>query len=183
VPIGHATTAAEEAEERRLLYVALTRARESLRCTWAERRSFGSKAVPRSASPYLEPIELTLDLLQRGIAPSDLRAKIAAERERLASLAAARATRTRAASKIAGANADPDVLSALKTWRGQTARTAGMPAYVIFHDTTLAALAEAMPTDERQLLAVPGVGPVKIDRYGADVLAVIARFAARDEAV
>jgi DNA helicase-2/ATP-dependent DNA helicase PcrA len=182
VPIGHATTPAAEAEERRLLYVAITRAQETLRCTWAERRSFGSKAIPRTASPYLEPIELTVELLQRGVAPSDLRAKIAAERDRLASLAAARATRARATSKIAGANADPDVLSALKSWRSQTARTAGMPAYVIFHDTTLAALAEAMPVNERQLLAVPGVGPVKVERYGADVLRVIAEFASREAA-
>ncbi len=83
---------------------------------------------------------------------------------------------------MAGANADPDVLSALKAWRGQTARAAGLPAYVIFHDTTLAALAEAMPTSERQLLVVPGIGPVKVERYGSDVLRVISSFAARDEA-
>ncbi|HUR78757.1 MAG TPA: ATP-dependent DNA helicase UvrD2 [Acidimicrobiales bacterium] len=182
VPIGHAATPAAEAEERRLLYVALTRAREVLRCTWAERRTFGSKAVPRSASPYLAPIEMTIEMLSRGVAPSDLRAKIAAERDRLASLSAARAARTQAASRVAGANADPDVLSALKAWRSQTARSAGMPAYVIFHDTTLAALAEAMPTTERQMLTVPGVGPVKVERYGADLLRVIADFTARDEA-
>jgi DNA helicase-2/ATP-dependent DNA helicase PcrA len=182
VPIGHAATPAAEAEERRLLYVAVTRAQEVLRCTWAERRSFGAKAIPRSASPYLEPIEMTIALLQQGVAPSDLRAKIAAERERLASIASARRARTKATSKIAGANADADVLSALKAWRSQTARAAGMPAYVIFHDTTLAALAEAMPRTERDLLAVPGVGPVKIDRYGADILRVLAEAATREQA-
>jgi DNA helicase-2/ATP-dependent DNA helicase PcrA len=180
VPIGHASTPAAEAEERRLLYVAHTRAREVLRCTWAERRSFGAKAIPRSASPYLEPIEMTIALLQQGVAPSDLRAKIAAERDRLASLNSAR--RARKPSKIAGANADADVLSALKAWRSATARAAGMPAYVIFHDTTLAALAEAMPRNERDLLAVPGVGPVKIDRYGAGILQVLAQAAAREQA-
>jgi DNA helicase-2/ATP-dependent DNA helicase PcrA len=182
VPIGHAATPAAEAEERRLLYVAVTRAQEILRCTWAERRSFGAKAIPRSASPYLESIEMTIALLQQGVAPTDLRAKIAAERERLASIASARRARTAATSKIAGANADADVLSALKVWRSQTARAAGMPAYVIFHDTTLAALAEAMPRTERELLAVPGVGPVKIDRYGAGVLQVLAQAAAREQA-
>ena len=180
VPIGHASTPAAEAEERRLLYVAVTRAQELLRCTWAERRSFGAKAIPRSASPYVEAIEMTINLLDQGVAPSDLRAKIAAERARLASISSARRART--PSKIAGANADADVLSALKAWRSETARAAGTPAYVIFHDTTLAALAEAMPRDERALLAVPGVGPVKIERYGADVLRVLAQAAARDEA-
>ncbi|HVT77608.1 MAG TPA: ATP-dependent DNA helicase UvrD2, partial [Acidimicrobiales bacterium] len=182
VPIGHAATPAAEAEERRLLYVALTRAQEALRCTWAERRSFGAKAIPRTASPYLDAIEMTIALLGQGVAPSDLRAKIAAERDRLASLSKARRARTAATSKVAGANADADVLSALKAWRAQTARAAGMPAYVIFHDTTLAALAEVMPRSERELLAVPGVGPVKIDRYGADVLRVLAEAVARDEA-
>jgi DNA helicase-2/ATP-dependent DNA helicase PcrA len=182
VPIGHAATPAAEAEERRLLYVAITRARETLRCTWAERRSFGAKAIPRSPSAYLESIEMTIGLLQQGVAPTDLRAKIAAERERLASLTSARRARVAATSKVAGANADADVLSALKAWRSETARAAGMPAYVIFHDTTLAALAEALPRSERELLTVPGVGPVKVDRYGADVLRVLAQVAARDEA-
>jgi DNA helicase-2/ATP-dependent DNA helicase PcrA len=121
-------------------------------------------------------------MMSRGIAPSDLKEKIAAERERLSSIAAARATKARQSSRVAGANADADVLSALKAWRSQTARTAGMPAYVIFHDSTLAALAEAMPHTDRDLLAVPGVGPVKIERYGADVLRVIEQFAAREAA-
>ncbi len=174
VPIGHATTPAAEAEERRLLYVALTRAREVVRCSWAERRTFGSRSVPRNPSPYLESIEMTIDLLDKGFAPEDLRAKIAAERERLAQLKPVRKTKGTPGALIAGANADPDVLNALKAWRSEAARTAGMPAYVIFHDTTLAALAEAMPTSSNALLAVPGIGPVKVERYGADILRVIA---------
>lgn len=173
VPIGHATTPAAEAEERRLLYVALTRAQESVRCTWAERRTFGAKPVPRQPSPYLEPIEMTISLLEKGYAPEDLRAKIAAERERLASLSTRRRAGRATSSRVVGENADPDLLAALKAWRSETARAAGMPAYVIFHDTTLAALAEALPATERALLAVPGIGQVKVERYGAAVLRVI----------
>ncbi len=172
VPIGHATTPAGEAEERRLLYVALTRAEHSLTCTWAERRSFAGRPVPRTASPYLEPIDLTLRLMARGVAPSDLRAKIAAERDRLADLSRARRA-NQARKGMAGANADPDLLTALKEWRSGMARTAGMPAYLIFHDATLAALAEAQPHDEAALLRVPGVGPVKVERYGAQVMRVL----------
>jgi DNA helicase-2/ATP-dependent DNA helicase PcrA len=174
VPIGHATTNAAEAEERRLLYVALTRARERLTCTWAERRSFGGASVPRNPSPYLESIELSVSLMGQGIAPADLRAKIAAERDRLADLnRARRRSNAKAVRAIAGANADPDLLTALKQWRSVIARDAGMPAYLIFHDTTLAAMAEAQPSDEADLLRVPGVGPVKVQRYGADVLRVL----------
>jgi len=174
VPIGHATTPAAEAEERRLLYVALTRAREVVRCTWAERRAFGARAFPRSPSPYLEAIEMTIDLLSKGHAPGDLRARIAAERARLTELKRRTPARGVRGARIAGADADPDVVTALKAWRMDAARTAGVPAYVIFHDTTLAALAEAMPESDDDLLAVPGIGPVKVERYGADVLRVIA---------
>ncbi len=53
-----------------------------------------------------------------------------------------------------------------------------MPAYVIFHDTTLAAVAEARPRTERELLALPGLGPVKAARYGEALLAVVAEHGA-----
>jgi DNA helicase-2/ATP-dependent DNA helicase PcrA len=57
VPIAHAGTPEALDEERRLLYVALTRARDQLICSWAERRTFGDRSVARQPSPWLEPIE------------------------------------------------------------------------------------------------------------------------------
>ena len=75
---------------------------------------------------------------------------------------------------MAGAKADPAVLEALKTWRARTARATGVPAFVVFHDTTLAAVAEAKPRNHTALLALPGVGPVKAERYGDAVLEVVA---------
>src|SRR5439155_13726329 len=72
------------------------------------------------------------------------------------------------------ADADPAVFEALKTWRASTARASGVPAYVIFHDSTLAAVAKAKPHDRRSLLAVPGLGPVKAERYGDALLALVA---------
>jgi DNA helicase-2/ATP-dependent DNA helicase PcrA len=78
---------------------------------------------------------------------------------------------------MAGAKADPEVLEALKTWRARTARATGVPAFVVFHDTTLAAVAEAKPRNRTALLALPGVGPVKADRYGDAVLEVVASSA------
>ncbi len=56
VPIGRATSRAAEEEERRLLYVALTRAAVELHCSWARQRTFGTRPVPRDASPWLELI-------------------------------------------------------------------------------------------------------------------------------
>ena len=80
----------------------------------------------------------------------------------------------RSAKLDVGAHADPAVYKALKTWRSATARASGVPAYVIFHDTTLAAVAEAKPRDRSSLLALPGMGPVKAERYGDALLAVVA---------
>ncbi|MGH9156411.1 MAG: ATP-dependent helicase [Acidimicrobiales bacterium] len=182
VPIAHADTPAAEAEERRLLYVALTRATDELVCTWAERRTFGSRALSRSPSPYLEPIIATVAAMADGGSPADWRARIEAERGRLRSMAGAQwggvAQSRRPGRPGPGANADPAVLDALKGWRSAAARASGVPAYVIFHDATLAAVAEARPSTRAELLALPGLGPVKAERYGDTLLALLAGVAA-----
>src|SRR5262249_27237466 len=72
---------------------------------------------------------------------------------------------------------DPTVLSALMEWRREQARASKVPAYVIFHDTTLNAMAGVRPTSREALLALPGVGPVKLERYGDAVLEVVRRCA------
>ena len=61
-----------------------------------------------------------------------------------------------------------------RAWRAEWAREQSVPAYVVFTDATLTALAEVVPTSDSQLLAVSGVGRTKLDRYGADVLAICA---------
>ena len=48
-----------------------------------------------------------------------------------------------------------------------------MPAYVVFHDATLAQIAERQPTDRAGMAAIPGVGPTKLDRYADEVLALV----------
>jgi ATP-dependent DNA helicase RecQ len=72
--------------------------------------------------------------------------------------------------------ADPDdpLLVSLKAWRLARAREEGRPAYVVFHDSTLAAIAAVRPTSEAELRAVPGIGPTKIERYGTELLAAVA---------
>ena len=72
--------------------------------------------------------------------------------------------------------ADEQIFATLRTWRSDLAREANVPAYIIFSDATLTAIAETLPRDERELLAAPGVGPVKVERYGAGLLAVLAEF-------
>jgi DNA helicase-2/ATP-dependent DNA helicase PcrA len=170
VPIGRAKDDASVDEERRLLYVAVTRAERELHCSWARTRTFGSRAVRREPSPWLPEIEAARAALLSP-ATGDLRARVADERRRL------RAVPDAERGPQVGQAADPEVLTALKDWRSKAARAAGVPAYVIFHDTTLAAVAEARPRDRDSLLALPGLGPVKADRYGEELLDLISQIA------
>ncbi|MCZ7153776.1 HRDC domain-containing protein, partial [Salmonella enterica] len=55
---------------------------------------------------------------------------------------------------------------ALRRWRTETAREHGVPAYVIFHDATLAELARSAPDSMAELAEVPGIGAAKLERYG-----------------
>ena len=71
--------------------------------------------------------------------------------------------------------AEPDdpVYAALKRWRLQRATADDLPAYVVFHNSTLAEIAGRRPRDLSELGTVPGVGPTKLERYGPEVLEII----------
>jgi DNA helicase-2/ATP-dependent DNA helicase PcrA len=69
--------------------------------------------------------------------------------------------------------ADPELVEALRTWRRQRATSASVPAFVVFSDATLLAIAERRPTDRSALLGIPGIGRSKLDNYGAEVLAIV----------
>ncbi len=72
-----------------------------------------------------------------------------------------------------GGSPDESLFERLRTWRSTRARDDSVPAYVVLHDATLRELATAKPSSTRDLAAVKGFGPTKIERYGDDVLAVI----------
>jgi ATP-dependent DNA helicase UvrD/PcrA len=69
----------------------------------------------------------------------------------------------------------PEKFEALKAWRVARARADEIPAYVVFHNTTLEEIAARRPRSLAELAAVPGVGPAKLERYGEEVLATLAQ--------
>ena len=82
-------------------------------------------------------------------------------------------------SSLAPAGEEPmspeslELLESLGAWRLERSRTDGVPAYVVADNKTLAAIAAARPRSEGELLAVPGIGPAKLDRYGAELLRIV----------
>jgi superfamily II DNA helicase RecQ len=75
------------------------------------------------------------------------------------------------------AEADVPLHDALVEWRRSLSRAANVPAYVIFSNATIAEIASARPRTRRELLALGGVGPVKVERYGDAVLALVGAHA------
>ncbi len=91
------------------------------------------------------------------------------------------AARSRVRAKAPGAVAPAElpagaepVFEQLRAWRTALAKELGMPPYVIFHDSTLRAIAAAPPSTLDQLSQISGVGATKLDRYGQQILAVLA---------
>ncbi|MDQ2628250.1 MAG: HRDC domain-containing protein, partial [Actinomycetota bacterium] len=71
------------------------------------------------------------------------------------------------------ADVDTELLVALKDWRLRTASELKVPAYIVFSDNTLTAIAEMLPADEAALVAIPGIGARKLEQFGSDVLELV----------
>jgi superfamily I DNA/RNA helicase len=183
VPIARAGTGKALEEERRLLYVALTRASRELHCSWARQRSFGGRPIPREPSPWLQLISPP-GRAAAGAEPGDDETRIDFWRDRLRAQRQALAAHDPRPGRRPGRarrdspawpDPDPEIMADLRLWRSQAARASGVPPYVIFHDVTLSAVASLRPRTHDELLSVPGMGPVKASRYGQTVLEIVAK--------
>lgn len=171
LPIQHADgddTAIEE--ERRLLYVGVTRARRRLALSWALTRKPGG-ARRRRRSRFLHGLIPETHPASRVAATSNAGSK---PRCRVcgAPLLGIDALKMRRCSECPS-DVDTDLLDRLRGWRAEEAKGQQVPAYVVFTDATLTAIAEHRPTDNAALVAIPGIGARKLDRYGPAVLSLV----------
>jgi DNA helicase-2/ATP-dependent DNA helicase PcrA len=150
LPIQHATTPEQLAEERRLFYVGITRARQRLMLSWALARHRG-QARRRRPSRFLD-----------GLRPGT------AERSTGRSGGSGKRAKTKVPAE------DAATFGRLRAWRKKQAEAQAVPAFVVFSDATLVAIADRAPANEAELAQVPGVGPTKLQRYADVVLAVLA---------
>lgn len=164
VPIAHAKTTAARAEEARLLYVAMTRAQQELRITYAEQRTFNGKVVDRRRSPLLAPVP---DRPPLAAIPSVVATPPVADWvDELA--------RQRASLERARTGSTPE-LHSLRRWREAVARAARVDVEAVLPDHVLARIAAAHPNDLAELGAIRGVGMILADRFGPDLLAALER--------
>ncbi|WP_165796317.1 ATP-dependent DNA helicase UvrD2 [Mycobacterium ahvazicum] len=174
LPISHALAHGAESEpveeERRLLYVGITRARVHLALSWALSRSPGGRQT-RKPSRFLNGIapQARVDP-----APGKSRRKQGASRCRICNnnLTTPAAVMLRRC-ETCSADIDEALLLRLRQWRLDVAKEQKVPAYVVFTDNTLIAIAELLPGDEAALIAIPGIGARKLEQYGADVLELV----------
>ena len=178
-PIQYADTPARLEEERRLFYVACTRARTHLGLSWARRRN--GRAKERSA--FLDAaVGPAVDALTTGSGVHRGSGSRSPERSRRRGPATCRvcgnalvsgAESARGHCRTCPAAYDEALLARLITWRTDVAGRQSVPAYVVFTDATLETVATDLPTDARALLAIPGIGARKVAAYGDQVLALV----------
>ena len=175
LPISHALAHGAESEaveeERRLLYVGITRARMHLALSWALSRNPGGRQS-RKPSRFLNGLSPQTQPDPNPSRPR--RNRGAASRCRICNnqLSTPTAIMLRRCETCA-ADIDDELLLQLKDWRLRTAKEMNVPAYVVFTDNTLIAIAELLPADDAALVAIPGIGARKLEQFGPDVLDLV----------
>ena len=181
LPIRQATRPEQVEEERRLFYVALTRARRYLWLAWASRRQTSTGRLgTRKASRFLAEVS-----------PGGRAARFGASSTKPVPLSAvsvkATAPSSRAPAKgIAAVSAAAALdsaghqrLSRLWAWRTAQAKAAAIPAYRVAPNAALEALAESDPRNLEELSRVPGFGPARIEKYGATLIKLLGTVRAK----
>ncbi len=191
LPLQYADSPDQVEEERRLAYVAMTRAGDHLHVSWAQARQPGGRRA-RAISPFLADLPAVTassgggpvgGVRRRGsgTARTDRRRTGPARCRVCGKALVTPPERTLGRCSTCPGSTDEVVLEALRAWRLATAREQAVPAYVVFTDVTLTAIAEQLPAGADELARIPGVGPKKLAAYGSAILDLVAttRAAAR----
>ncbi|MGV0715224.1 ATP-dependent DNA helicase UvrD2 [Mycolicibacterium sp. XJ662] len=175
LPISHALAHGPDSEpveeERRLLYVGITRARVHLALSWALSRSPGGRQS-RKPSRFLNGIAPQSSADATPSRPRRSRGATPRCRVCNSTLTTPPAIMLRRCETCAS-DIDEELLGQLKDWRSRVSKEMKVPAYVVFTDNTLIAIAETLPADNAALVAIPGIGARKLEQYGPDVLALV----------
>lgn len=172
IPFALANTPAQVAEEARLFYVGITRAKRELLITWSRARRSG--AGNRQPSRFLDGIAERPASAPRRRTHREQQHTVLTQTCRVCG----KPLNTGAERKLqrhgdCPASYDETVFDQLIAWRSGVAKQRSVPAYCIFTDATMMAIAERSPSDEESLLAIPGVGRAKLGEYGQAVLAIL----------
>jgi DNA helicase-2/ATP-dependent DNA helicase PcrA len=165
-------------EERRLLYVGLTRARKHLHLSWGASRNPGGRAS-RRPSRFLDPTAAVLGVGARSAPKTRSTGGAGKKPAKPKTCRTCGNTLSTAAERKIGrctdcpTTYDEQQFEALRAWRLEVATLTKVPAFVVFTDATLIAIAELRPRDIAGLANVSGVGKHKRDTYGDAVLAVL----------
>ncbi|MEV4120879.1 ATP-dependent DNA helicase UvrD2 [Micromonospora sp. NPDC049645] len=177
LPTTYAKTVEQVEEERRLLYVGITRAREWLWLSYAAARSPGGRA--RRPSRFLPQLDRSggTERASGGTGPARRPER---RRTQIVSCRICGATLLAGPDRKLGrcptcpSDIDDELHERLREWRQRVAAAQKVPAYVVFTDATLIALAERRPGRSEELIAIAGIGPRKLGLYGESVLALVA---------
>ena len=168
LPIRQASEPAEIEEERRLLYVGITRARVHLWLSSARHRD--GKTTERRRSRFLLEV---MPPVERATAGRGSRVGgIVAGSSGVRGPTAARRV---PGDTAAVPGSDDPLFDALRAWRLERARADATAPYIIFHDATLAAIAAARPRSLADLAGISGIGPTKLERYGEEIIGIVVR--------
>lgn len=182
IPISMAKTDEAIEEERRLFYVALTRARDILTVTWAAARSEGARAS-RSASPFIQgAFDRSQDRRPReAVSRSTGRrsAKVFLSCSQCGEPLTGSAEQKIGRHRDCGGEQSAALFNELRQWRLERSKELRLPAFAVFTNDTLLAIADRAPTTESELLQIPGLGPVKKEKFGHEVLAIVQRMSAK----
>ncbi len=180
LPITMADTVDEVEEERRLMYVGVARAREVLHLSWARARTPGARGT-RRVSRFLDGTAAILGEGARSQPSSKARVGKGGERKpsRPKTCRGCGGELATASERAAGRctscppTYDEALYERLRTWRRAVSKAQSVPAFVVFTDATLEAIAETVPTGQRELSAISCVGARKLSLYADQVLAVL----------